>query len=85
MHSMSAAEGALSGKRTDLILANLPDSKNDKTALQDTLESQGHILLLSPKLHPEVAVEQIVFSRDMSKVESDQRRRTKFLRVGSRT
>lgn len=37
------------------ILDSLPDFKNEKTALQSLVESRGHILLVSPKYHPEVA------------------------------
>ncbi|CAM9668986.1 unnamed protein product, partial [Sphacelaria rigidula] len=34
------------------VLANLPDFKHEETTLQHTVESRGHILLLSPKHHP---------------------------------
>ncbi|CAN0529472.1 unnamed protein product [Ectocarpus sp. 12 AP-2014] len=37
------------------VLQALPDFKNERTALQHLVESRGHILLLSPKCHPEVA------------------------------
>ncbi|CAM9311212.1 unnamed protein product [Hapterophycus canaliculatus] len=39
----------------DLVLGGLPDFKNERTALQHTVEKRGHILVLSPKFHPEVA------------------------------
>ena len=45
----------------------LPDFANEKTALQHTVESRGHILLLSPKCHPEVAGVGIEYSWGMSK------------------
>lgn len=65
---MSAAEKAPPEKRIDLILANLPDFKNEKSALQHTIESRGHILLLSPKFHPEIAGVGIEYSWGMSKL-----------------
>ena len=37
------------------VLDNLPDFRNERTALQHTVESRGHILVLSPKFHLEVA------------------------------
>ena len=36
-------------------LANRHDFKTQKPAMQVLLESRGHILLMSPKYHPELA------------------------------
>ena len=52
---MSASVDAPAEKKMDDIISNLPDFKNEKSALQHTVEGRGHILLLSPKFHPEVA------------------------------
>lgn len=51
----------------DTILGNLPDFKNERPALQPLVESRGHILLLSPTFHPELAVVGIEYSWGMSK------------------
>ncbi|CAM9816199.1 unnamed protein product [Sphacelaria rigidula] len=37
------------------VLANLPVFKQEKGALQAVVEGRGHILVVSPKFHPEVA------------------------------
>ena len=39
----------------DTVLGNLPDFKNERPALKHLVDSRGHILLLSPKFHPELA------------------------------
>lgn len=65
---MSANPKAEKEKRMDLVLSDLPDFKHEKTALQHTVESRGHILLLSPKYHPEVAGVGIEYSWGMSKL-----------------
>lgn len=49
------------------ILSGLLDFKNERTTLRHTVESRGHIFLLSPKFHPEVAGVGIEYSRGMSK------------------
>lgn len=49
------------------VLGNLSDFRDEKTALQHTVESRGHILLLSPKFHPEIAGVGIEYSWGMSK------------------
>ncbi|CAN0536152.1 unnamed protein product, partial [Ectocarpus sp. 12 AP-2014] len=49
------------------VLQALPDFKNKRTALQHLVESRGHILLLSPKCHPEVAGVGIEYSWGFSK------------------
>jgi hypothetical protein len=36
-------------------LSNCPDFKNEKIGIQKLLESRGHILIVSPKCHPELA------------------------------
>jgi len=51
----------------DTVLGNLPDFKNERPALQHLVESRGHILLLSPKFHPELAGVGIEYSWGMSK------------------
>ena len=51
------------------VLSNLPDVRNERTALQHTVESRGHILVLPPKFHPEVAGVGIEYSWGMSKLE----------------
>lgn len=51
----------------ELILGGLPDL-NERTALQHTVESRGHVLVLSPKFHPEVAGVEIEYSWEMSKL-----------------
>ena len=51
--SMSTKKSA--DKNAATVLANLPDFKDEKSALQTVVESRGHILHMSPKFHPEVA------------------------------
>lgn len=41
--------------KTDTIIGSFPELKNEKTALQHTVDSRAHILPLSPKFRPEVA------------------------------
>ena len=50
------------------VLGSLPDFFNERTALQHTVEARGHILVLSPKFHPEVAGVGIEYSWGMSKL-----------------
>jgi hypothetical protein len=38
-----------------LILASLPDFQQEKIGIRNLLESRGHILIVSPKCHPELA------------------------------
>ena len=64
---MSTAATVAPEMNIDIVLGNLPDVKNERTALQHLVESRGHILLLSPKFHPEVAGVGIEYSRGMSK------------------
>ena len=49
------------------VLGNLPDVKNERPALQHLVEGRWHILLLSPKFHPELAGVGIDYSCGMSK------------------
>ncbi|CAM9391459.1 unnamed protein product, partial [Sphacelaria rigidula] len=63
----SIAPGTPEERRFDLVLANLPDFKHEETALQHTVESRGHILLMSPKYHPGVAGVGIEYSWGISK------------------
>ena len=65
---MSASADAPAEKMMDDIISNLPDFKNEKSALQHTVEERGHILLLSPKFHLEVAGVGIEYSWGMSKL-----------------
>ena len=51
----------------DTVLGNLPDFKNERPALQHLVKSRGHILLLSPKFHPEQAGVEIEYSWGMFK------------------
>ncbi|CAN0251556.1 unnamed protein product, partial [Hapterophycus canaliculatus] len=64
---MSAAAGVSDEKNVDKVLQALPDFENERTALQHAVESRGHILLLSPKCHPEVAGVGIEYSWGFSK------------------
>lgn len=64
---MSAAANLSPAMNIETILRKLPDFKNERTALQHVVESRGHILLLSPKCHPEVAGVGIEYSWGMSK------------------
>lgn len=41
-------------KNLGAFLGKLADLKNEETAPQHKVESRGHILLLSPKYHPEI-------------------------------
>ena len=52
----------------EMVLGGLPDFKNERSALQHTVEKRGHILMLSPKFHPEVAGVGIEYSWGMSKL-----------------
>ena len=54
--------------RLDTVLGNLPDFRDEKPALVHLVESSGHIVLLSPKCHPEVAGVGIEYSWGMSKM-----------------
>ena len=50
-----------------LVLSKCEDFHNEKGALQDLVESRGHILILSPKCHPELAGCGIEYSWGKSK------------------
>lgn len=50
------------------VLSKLPDFRDERSALEHTVESRGHILLLSPKYHPELAGVGIEYSWGMSKL-----------------
>lgn len=52
---MSSAAKVSDEKNVNNVLQALPNFKNERTALQHIVESRGHILMLSPKCHPEVA------------------------------
>jgi hypothetical protein len=46
---------SLQKNQMQLILASLPDFQQEKIGIQNLLESRGHILIVSPKCHPELA------------------------------
>ena len=50
------------------VLSGLADFKNERTALQHTVEKRGHILVMSPKFHLEVAGVGIEYSWGMWKL-----------------
>ena len=39
----------------EIVLGNCTDFKNEKSALQEVIQSRGHIMLTSVKCHPELA------------------------------
>ena len=53
----------------DSVLSACVDFKNQKGALQTLVESRGHILLMSPKCHPEVAGLGVEYGWGKSKLE----------------
>ena len=53
LEGMSTAATVAPEMNIDTVLGNLPDFKNERPALQHLVESRGHILLFSPKFHPE--------------------------------
>ena len=55
-------------KNIEQVLGGLPDLKNERIALQHTVEKRGYILVLWPKFHPEVAGVGIEYSWGMSKL-----------------
>ena len=65
---MGIAENLPPEKNMATVLSNCNDFKNEKTALQHLVESRGHILLMSPKCHPELAGLGIEYSWGMSKL-----------------
>lgn len=65
---MTVGEKVAPDKNIATKLSNLPDFKAERTALQHVVESRGHILVLSPKCHPEVAGVGIEYSWGMSKM-----------------
>lgn len=64
---MSTAATVAPEMHNDTILGNLLDIKNETPALQHLVESRGHILLLSPNLHPELAGAEMEYSWVLSK------------------
>ena len=67
LEGMSTTATVAPEMNIDTVLGNLPDFKNERPALQHLVESRGHILLLSPKFHPELAGVGIEYSWGMSK------------------
>lgn len=49
------------------MLGNCPDFRDQPSMLQIEVEKRGHILVMSPKSHPEVAGVGIEYSWGMSK------------------
>ncbi|CAM9599800.1 unnamed protein product, partial [Pylaiella littoralis] len=64
---MSTAAKVSDDKNIEKVLQAQPDFKNEKTALKHIVESRGHVLLMSPKCHPEVAGVGIEYSWGFSK------------------
>eukprot|EP00733_Pompholyxophrys_punicea_P000443 Pompholyxophrys_punicea_v1_NODE_122_length_3354_cov_5.345862.p1 type:complete len:471 gc:universal NODE_122_length_3354_cov_5.345862:1263-2675(+) len=52
----------------DFVLGSCEDFKEEKGALQEIVESRGHILLMSPKCHPEIAGVGIEYAWGISKL-----------------
>jgi hypothetical protein len=57
------------------VLRKLPDFQNSKCSLRKLIESRGHILMISPKCHPELAGNGIEYAWGFS---SSLFRRTNF-------
>ncbi|CAN0378133.1 unnamed protein product, partial [Ectocarpus sp. 13 AM-2016] len=51
------------------VLGECPDFKQEKSALQHVVESRGHILIMSPKCHPELAGVGIEYAWGKAKLE----------------
>ncbi|CAN0430198.1 unnamed protein product, partial [Pylaiella littoralis] len=64
---MSGTKGVADDMNVEKVLQALPDFETERTALQEVVESRGHVLLLSPKCHPEVAGVGIEYSWGFSK------------------
>lgn len=54
-------------KNTTSVFGKLPDFRDERTAVQHTVENKEHILLLSLKCHTEVAGVGIEYSWGMAK------------------
>ena len=65
---MSTGANVAPHMRLDTVLSNQPDFRGEKLALTHLVVSRGHIALLSPKCHPEVAGVGIEYSWGMSKM-----------------
>lgn len=59
---MSTPDKVPPNMRLNTVLGNVPDFKKGMSALQHVVHSHGHILLLSPNFHPEVAGVAIKYS-----------------------
>ena len=68
IEGMSTAADVKPEMDLERVLSAQPDFKDERPALQHLVESRGHILLLSPKYHPEIAGVGIEFSWGMSKM-----------------
>lgn len=53
--------------QAQLVLSGSPDFKHEKSALQEIFESRGHLLITSPKCHPELAGLGIEYCLGLSK------------------
>lgn len=71
---MTGSAEPSSGLNANTVLGDCPDFREEKSALQHLVESRGHILIMSPKCHPELAGMGIEYSWGKAKLEF--RRRT---------
>lgn len=66
---MTGSAEPSSGMNVNTVLGNCPDFREEKSALQHLVESRGHILIMSPKCHPELAGVGIEYSWGKAKLE----------------
>lgn len=52
----------LNKSQMQMILSRLPDFSNEKIGIRNLLQERGHILVVSPKCHPEIAGSGIEYS-----------------------
>ncbi|CAM9286210.1 unnamed protein product [Sphacelaria rigidula] len=55
LDQMGTGDKVRPDKNIVTVLGKLPDFRDERSVLQHTVESRGHLLVLSPKCHPEVA------------------------------
>ncbi|CAM9528160.1 unnamed protein product, partial [Sphacelaria rigidula] len=67
--SMTGSADPISGKNIFTVLGDCSDFKEERTALQYAFESRGHILIMSPKCHPELGGVSIEYSWGRGKLE----------------
>jgi len=61
------AGNVIPGTSTKEILGNCPDFKDELTLLEQLVQDRGHILLSSPKCHPELAGDGVEYGWGQSK------------------